>query len=336
MRPLLRSGMGALGVLLAFALELVPTSSRAELPNAPVLLASLGVGPGDIARVEEGQLVHHEVKPASERELTAGLDFEVPVTPTKLVEDSKRDLLDRVDPNQIAYGVVSDPASPLDFARLTLPPVQAKAYLEASAGGDLNLSSKEIAAFHELGSGASPAAVADLVRHQLLARVQAYRELGLAGIASYARGGGKQRSPAEELRTATVASKPLERYAPAAYQLLLSYPRGKPPGTQEVVHWSQFEAHDVPTIALTQVLLIPDGDAWIVVQRQFYVSSGYNAEQALAAFLPGKSATVVIYANRTSTDQITGFGGGMKRSLGSEVLASQLETLFEKARAAAR
>jgi hypothetical protein len=317
--------MGALGVLLAFALELVPTSSRAELPNAPVLLASLGVGPGDIARVEEGQLVHHEVKPASERELTAGLDFEVPVTPTKLVEDSKRDLLDRVDPNQIAYGVVSDPASPLDFARLTLPPVQAKAYLEASAGGDLNLSSKEIAAFHELGSGASPAAVADLVRHQLLARVQAYRELGLAGIASYARGGGKQRSPAEELRTATLASKPL-----------LSYPSGKPPGTQEVVRWSQFEAHGVPTIALTQVLLIPDGDAWIVVQRQFYVSSGYNAEQALAAFLLGKSATVVVYANRTSTDQITGFGGGMKRSLGSQVLASQLETLFEKARAAAR
>ena len=84
------------------------------------------------------------------------------------------------------------------------------------------------------------------------------------------------------------------------------------------------------------MLLVPDGDAWIVAQRQFYVSTGYNTEQAVAAFLPAASGTLVVYANRTSTDQVTGFGGSAKRSIGSRLLASQLEAIFERARAAGK
>ena len=173
------------------------------------------------------------------------------------------------------------------------------------------------------------------MRSALLARLQAYRSQGLAGAAPYARSGG-ERSPAEELRTATAASKALAKYAPAAYRALSDYPRSKPPGTEEAFHWTQFEAHGTPTLALTHVLLVPDGDAWIAVQRQFYVSTGYNAEQAVAAFLPATGGTLVVYANRTSTDQVTGFGGSAKRSIGSRLLASQLEAIFERARAAGK
>ncbi len=54
--------------------------------------------------------------------------------------------------------------------------------------------------------------------------------------------------------------------------------------------------------------------------------------QAVAGFFPVKAGTVVFYTNRTSTDQVTGFGGGSKRSIGSRVMASQLESLFEKVR----
>ena len=66
------------------------------------------------------------------------------------------------------------------------------------------------------------------------------------------------------------------------------------------------------------------------------MSAGYNSEQAIAAFLPTQSGTLVVYANRTSTDQIEGFGGGAKRSIGSRVLASQLQSLFEKVRRAVK
>jgi hypothetical protein len=323
---------------LAVALvALAPLPAAAQLPDAPTLLATVGFTPDEIAQIEAGQLVRHSLAPASDRELTAGLAFHVPQSPAELVGNSQRDLLDSVDPNMMGFGVVSTPGSVADFAKLTLAPDPAKRaqeFTSAAPGGSLNLSSEEIAALNALGSGAAPAAVEAKVRELLLARVQAYRAKGLAGIAPYAHADGATRSPAEELRTATQAGKLLERYAPAAFQFLLSYPNGKPPGTEEIIRWSQFEAHGVPTIALTQVLLIPDGDARIFLQRQFYASTGYNAEQAVAAFLPAKDGgTVVIYGNRTSTDQITGFGGGTKRSLGSKVLASQLETMFERARA---
>lgn len=327
-------------VAVAALLCLTATPAVAELPEGTVLLGSLGLSPGEVAQVEAGQLVRHAVAPASDRELTAGLAFHVPLPPARLVADSKQDLMDRVDPDMIAYAVVPAPGSLADFAKLTLEPGAAKRaaqYTGAQPGGGLNLSAEEIAAFQKLGSGAAPAAVEAQVRAALLARVQAYRTKGLAGIAPYALAGGKTRSAAEEIRTATNASKKLQQYAPAAFQLLQDYPNGNPPGTEEIIRWSQFDAHGTPTIALTHLLIVPDGDAYLLVQRQFYVSTGYNAEQAIAALLPAKDGgTVVIYANRTSTDQITGFGGGTKRSLGSKILASQLETMFEKARATAK
>jgi hypothetical protein len=117
---------------------------------------------------------------------------------------------------------------------------------------------------------------------------------------------------------------------PTAYQYLLDYPAAKPAGAEESYRWSHLMAHGTPTIALSHGLYVPDGDSWVVVQRQFYVSGGYNCEQAIAAFLPMKGGTLVTYSNRTSTDQVLGFGGGAKREIGSKLLASQLEDLYKK------
>jgi hypothetical protein len=47
-------------------------------------------------------------------------------------------------------------------------------------------------------------------------------------------------------------------------------------------------------------------------------------EQAMAGFLPVSEGTLVWYVNRTSTDQVTGFGGGAKRSMGAKLMGSQL------------
>jgi hypothetical protein len=321
-------------MILSFSLALAVAPASAELPDNATLLGELGISADEIAQVQAGQFARIDLKAASDRELVAGFAFQVPVTPDELVADAKRDLLDQVSPGMIAHGSVSGAGTLADFQKLTLQPdaaARANAYVTATPGGALNLSTAEIAAFAQLGASASVASVEQQVRSALLARLQAYKTQGLAGIAPYARSNG-ERSPGEELRTATVASKVLQARAPAAYQAALDYPQAKPPGTEEAFRWSHFEAHDVPTIALTHVMLIPDGQAWITVQRQFYVSTGFNVEQAIAAFLPTQSGTIVLYANRTSTDQITGFGGGAKRSIGSRVLESQLQSMFEKAR----
>ena len=147
--------------------------------------------------------MHYAVQPGSERELVAGLAFTVPVSPAELVKSVRADLLDRVDPNMIAFGVVAGDAAAADFNGLTLEPnasARARSYLSADPGGDLNLSEEEIAAFRRLGSAAAPSAVEAQVRSALLERLSAYRARGLAGIAPYARRGGESRSPGDELR----------------------------------------------------------------------------------------------------------------------------------------
>ena len=319
---------------LCLALALTAATARADLPDAATLLGALGLDPEAIAQVQSGQFVRIALKPASDRELVAGLAFMVSTAPDALVAELRRHLLDRASPGITSFGVIQIPATLAGFQALVLEPdaaARARAYVTAGPGEALNLSSGEIAEFAALGTGAPVASVEQALRTALLARLQAYRSQGLAGIAPYARDGG-QRSPADELRTATAASVALEKYAPAAYRALAEYPEATPPGTEEAFQWTQFQAHDVPTIALTHMMLVPDGAAWIALQREYYVSSGYNVEQAIAAFLPTQSGTIVVYANRTSTDQISGFGGDAKRSIGSRVLESQLESMFERAR----
>ena len=237
----------------------------------------------------------------------------------------------------IAYGVVLGDGSFADFGKPQLGPdarERARAYMKAAPGGELNLSAEEIAAFRKLGRSRAGC------RRDAGPECAARAPLGLSSPRTSGnrtvRASRRERSPADELRTASRAAKVLEKYAPAADQLLLSYPDAKPPGMEEIFRWAHFDADGTPTLALTHIMLVPDGDAWIVLERQFYVSTGYNSGQAVAAFLPSEAGTLVIYANRTSTDQITGIGGRAKRSVGSKALASQLETLFERARAAVK
>ena len=114
--------------------------------------------------------------------------------------------------------------------------------MSARPGGDFNLSAAELASFGALGSGASPAAVEQAVRSALLARLQAYQARGLAGIEPYARADGKARSPGEEMRSATNATKQLHAWC-HAHAALLDIPGAKPPGSEEAYRWSHYLAH---------------------------------------------------------------------------------------------
>jgi hypothetical protein len=302
------------------------------IPAADVLLGDAGFSVDQIAQVEAGQLVRAEAPPSTPRELVAVFAFNVSTTPSVLVADAKAALLDRVDPNTSASQSITSGA-PSDFAKLVLTDAHAARFRNAAPGSALNLSVQEIATFQQLGPNATTAAITMAVREMLAARFTAYRAKGLGGIAPYARSGGATRDAAAELRSALGASRVLQKYAPIAHRAMGDYPGSQPPGTQDSFRWSLFDAHGVPTIALTHRLFVPDGDAWVVMQRQFYVSAGYNSMEAVAAFLPAQGETVVVYAGRTSTDQVEGFGGSTRRSLGSRVLASRLESMFEKARA---
>ena len=192
----------------------------------------------------------------------------------------------------------------------------------------MNFSSDELAALEAL-HGAASAVEAQLCKI-LLGRHRAYRSRGLAGIAPYAREGGASTDAGGDLRRAGDAARALAGLDPALYRLLQDYPAARPAGVEESFRWSHYRARGQPVVSLTHFLAVPLGEGFVFVQRQFYVSRGYNAEQAIAAFVPATEGTLVVYTNHTFIDEVSGFGGGAKRAIGERLMASQLRALFEK------
>ena len=90
----------------------------------------------------------------------------------------------------------------------------------------------EIAVFNGLPGGNQQAVQREL-QQMLLRRYQAYRASGLAGIAPYARGGGRDINLESDLRKATQAAQGLAKYLPKFHALLAGYPRGMDAETQE-------------------------------------------------------------------------------------------------------
>jgi hypothetical protein len=311
----------------------------AALPDAEQLLANIGF-PSDAKQgVLDGKFVTTGLKPTSERELAMGMAFLVKQPPATLIAEVRKNLVEGVDSDSTAQGTISGAGNLGDFAGVSFGAdgkKHAKAFLAAKPGEDLNLSTAEIDTFEALAKkGGDTKAVEEQLRRLLLARFQAYHGKGLDGIAAYARDDNKSTDAGGDLRSAVEAAGTLKKTAPSFYDTLLNYPKSSPAGLEQDFSWTHYMAHGTPVFLLKHRIWMQDGDAWLIADRQYYVTGSYNAVQILAAFLPVKGGTLVVYVNRTSTDQVTGFGGSTKRTMGTKVMTSQIEGLFEKVKAAA-
>jgi hypothetical protein len=150
-------------------------------------------------------------------------------------------------------------------------------------------------------------------------------------IAPYAREGSTT-SAAADLVKVNRAVRAANILPAKFHDLLDGYPQNLPPDFAENLYWAQFRAHGEDTVALVHVFQATFDGTVVIVQRHYYVSTGYNAEQAIVGFLPVAEGTLVIYTNHTSTDQVAGFGGSAKRAIGRKFMAGELEKLFEKTR----
>jgi len=269
-----------------------------------------------------------------------GLAVKIERPPAVLAKQLLDGLAQRQNPDVLGRGVISKGALS-DFSGVKLADVAAaRAYLAAQPGTALNLSAAEIAAFQALAK--QPAAASDpktaveaLIRQQLQARYQSYDAKGLAGIAPYARASGEVR-PAQDLLAATRASKFFAKYAPQMVQLLTDYPKGRPADLDERQQWALYNANGTRAIVLAQLFALPDGGTWSVAARQYYVSASYNSEQNMMLFVPAdEGGTVAVMLSRVSTDQVAGFGGSMKRGIGSKMMADTLSGIAARVRQAA-
>ena len=300
-------------------------------PPAAQLLTDLGLSADDKQNVMNGQFVNVDVSGVSDRDLAFAIAFLVKTPPDVLVKQIEAGALVTADAQVQSYGEPSGSGSLTDFAKLTITDDEAQALTSAKAGEDLNLSTAEIAAFRAL-AGRPTAAVQDQLRRMLLARYQAYRASGLSGIAPYDRGDGKTSEFAADLRKGSQAAQVLTQYLPGFQKVLLGYPQATMAGMQDRFFWFKSNIHGKTTYVLAHILAAPEGAARAGLRREFYVSTGYNGEETVGAFLPVQEGTVVVSNVHAFTDQVTGFGGSFKRSIGSKVMAGKMKEIYEAER----
>jgi hypothetical protein len=324
---MLRAIVGAL-----FALFTLTGTADAGI-SASAAMTAAGFTPPEQKRILSGEMVGADLPSVSERDLSVKIAFVVKTSPQELSRQVLTGTLSKADDQMTARGDIGSTGEPSDFSGVKLEPggaVVAREFAAAAPGTELNLSTGEIETFRKAGA-AQVRAVEDQLRTILLTRYQAYRAKGLAGIAPYDRGGAARSDLAGDLRKVSAAPL-LKQFFPSLQQALVSYPAGQPADLTEKYFWVNNRIDDKPTFALTHVLAASEGDARIVVQRQFYVSRSYNGQQAVAAFLPIDQGTLVLYATHTFTDQVSGFGSSMKQGIGRKMMGGKLQELFEKAR----
>lgn len=332
---LVGSGLAVLVALFPAALPAVAA------PPASALLANVPLTDADRAKILKGELLTTTAPESSERELVTVIVFLTKRSPSDVVGVFRAAEGYKKDPQVTAFGPIKGTGSLEDFKGVVLEPNTSRAvqqYLNAKPGPKLNLSAAEIAAFDALKAPKqSPAEARSRVeaqlRSMLLARFQAYRAGGLPAIAPYDHG-DRSIQPAAELRRATDMSPLLAQYAPAFKAVLLSYPRDKPARLEEEFLWINYKLDDQPTISLSHRMALPMNEGYVVADRHYYVSRGHNSVQEVAALLPVEEGTLAVYVNRTSTDQVGGFGASAKRAIGNRIMAKQLAELFKKVRAA--
>lgn len=315
---------GVLMALLAASLLWAPPVGAQPSPEA--LLADLKISEADKQRVLKGELVSAVVPEVSERDLANSFVFLVKTTPEELTKQLVEGQLTSGDPQVKSFGVLRGDGSPADMSALTLPEAQAQAFAKAKRGSALNLATSEITAFN--AAGGERAALLRTLQEVLLGRYRAYRDGGLTSITPYERGGSVT-EVAGDLRKATESFTVMKKYLPAFHEMVLDYPKAKAPNARERFFWAIYDVNGTPTYVLTHVMTMNDGVGRAFATRQYYVSQGYNAEQAEGGFLPVQGGTMVVYAAHAFTDQVAGMGGSLKRGIGRRVMAEKLREMFE-------
>jgi hypothetical protein len=304
------------------------------------VLKEAGFSDSAIADVKAGKLHYGgSLDAASDKELSVKLAFHVQgkIENIKLVF-MRLPAKKKYDPMVGALGMIATDGgdgSLEDFADLKLSPNEAtmdKLYTNAAPGSDLNLSKDEIEMFKKLGKKPTHEEIENCLRKILLERFRAYKKSGLAGIEPYARS-KKEFSAGEELKNQILQGPILKKRAPVFHKYLLDYPANKPEEVEDSFFWLNSIIDDKPTIALVHRCGMPQSGGYVYMERHFYLSRSHNCLQGIGAAMSiGDDETVVLYATRTSTDQISGFGAAAKRTIGNKVMAGRQAENFERAR----
>jgi hypothetical protein len=306
---------------------LLPVLVAAQ-PQPPVTVGqvarSLGFADAEVHRIESGDVISKSLSEGSDKELAGVVAVFVNKPIAELTDAVLRGKMLETDKDIRAFRVWKSTDSPDDaFADAGLAPdetSEARTFTRASPGDKLNLSSSEIAQFKNVRP--TPDAVNVALRAMLKARYIAYLRGGLQGITPYTRGRGES-APATELAQAireTMPATPRKDFL----QALLEYPADQPASVQHRFYWYKQIVEDRPTFILAHVAERQSDTSAILTEEQFYVGHSYNSNFIAAGGLAVQGGTLIFYVNRTFTDQVAGFGSGLKHNIGRGQMLSDV------------
>lgn len=315
-----------------------PIQPALAVHTADEVLKALPLSDSQKQDVLNGKVVKWTTTEAGERELAVGVVMLMKAKP----ENAARLFRGAEGYKQIeavtAHGSISGKGTEADFANMVLEPngeKEAGRYLDAEPGDDLNLDSKEIAAFQALKTktkdgGVNQKAVEAQIRKNLLARLQAYQAKGLAGMSPYERGDNEERLSNQEILLSVDAAKLLTQHYPKFSEMLHNYPNTDMTGVEESFFWLNIEVFSRPLLVLSHRMLYKDGDTYVASDRHFYASREYNTLQAGGGVWPKGDSSLIAYLYRVSTDQVGGFGSSAKHPISRALMGPYVIELFEK------
>jgi hypothetical protein len=338
-----RGGVSTISVLLIFA----TSALYAEGPDRPVatrVIDYLGFTAPERERLQRGEITTRAFGELSDKELAVAMAVLVPAPLARLVQDVRSAKALELDREIQAHGSLDDAdADDAALRRLLLDASEReeiRTLFEAKPGEKINLAASEWRRFEDLRGrfGSKPCendvacreAVLSLLRDVLRDRLAAYRARGIAGIEGYAREGGGRSDPAAELRGAMDAARFLAREYPAIFEAFKGYPGGDQSGMENHLLWLKQRVQDRPTFILSHRVLCVREEVAFAAERQFYVGHSYNSLQILYGLIPVGEQTLVVYLNRTSTDQVAGFMSGTRHDVGRRVMEKAIRRHFEE------
>jgi hypothetical protein len=338
--------------MVVYVFSIVPSAATADtMPTVEELISFLGYRKTVADKLYANEIVSHGLESGTEKELAVTVAMLVKAPLPVLVNSVREGRIFEVHKDVIAFGDLGDtPPEKESFAKLGFRAEdggEISRLLKVEPGSTFNFSTSEIERLHSVIKRFSskeahkdPAVMTALnteYRTILIERLQAYRQGGLDAVAPYARGSSKQSSPGEELTDQAERATLMKQKMPEFHRAVLNYPRYSGDDIQNQFFWLIKLAEDRPTFVLAHRMFRYKPQEYVVeVYREFYVGHSYNSLQIVVGGFSVKEGTLVFYGNRTSTDQVAGFGGGFKRNIGREMMLDDVVEHFEAIRQSAK
>ena len=307
------------------------TADETATPTLAEVAEAFGFSPRDVEKMLSGRPVLGDLKSVSDNELALSAMM---MTRRPLAWHVERLEAHRsADPTLTEMRrLEGDGRASLEA--LTLPDEEIDRLAKARVGDDYNFSAAEVEALQAAAAGQADATkrraeILEVFRSILADRFVTYRDKGLQSITAYARGGGDVSNPAKQLRRALGELRTTRELAPRVVAAIVEHPRPPDPTVRTEYLWLVNDAEGQILVSLAHRVFGRQDDAAVVIEQRFFIDQTLNGMQAAAVAVPVQEGTAVLYANRTATDLVTGFGSSIAKEIGETLMKREIDRLVD-------